>query len=58
MSDVGPGALTAVLVERLGAGAVAAIDPSPPFVPSWDAALEVDPAAPDEARTMRCHPPM
>jgi SAM-dependent methyltransferase len=28
----GPGALTAVLVERLGAGAVAAIDPSPPFV--------------------------
>jgi SAM-dependent methyltransferase len=28
----GPGALTAVLVERLGAGAVAACDPSPPFV--------------------------
>ena len=28
----GPGALTAVLVDRVGAGAVAAIDPSPPFV--------------------------
>jgi SAM-dependent methyltransferase len=28
----GPGALTSVLVDRLGAGAVAAIDPSPPFV--------------------------
>ncbi len=28
----GPGALTAVLVDRLGADAVAAIDPSPPFV--------------------------
>lgn len=28
----GPGALTAVLVERLGAGSVAACDPSPPFV--------------------------
>src|ERR1700754_1442608 len=28
----GPGALTAVLVERLGAGAVAAVDPSEPFV--------------------------
>jgi SAM-dependent methyltransferase len=28
----GPGALTAVLVERLGAGAIAAIDPSEPFV--------------------------
>jgi SAM-dependent methyltransferase len=28
----GPGALTSLLVERLGAGAVAAIDPSPPFV--------------------------
>nr|WP_218851922.1 class I SAM-dependent methyltransferase [Nocardioides panaciterrulae] len=28
----GPGALTAVLVERLGADAVRAIDPSPPFV--------------------------
>lgn len=28
----GPGALTAHLVERLGAGAVSAIDPSPPFV--------------------------
>jgi len=28
----GPGALTALLVERLGADAVAAIDPSPPFV--------------------------
>jgi SAM-dependent methyltransferase len=28
----GPGALTAVLVERLGAGSVAAIDPSAPFV--------------------------
>jgi ubiquinone/menaquinone biosynthesis C-methylase UbiE len=28
----GPGALTARLVERLGAEAVAAIDPSPPFV--------------------------
>lgn len=28
----GPGALTGVLVERLGADAVAAVDPSPPFV--------------------------
>ena len=28
----GPGALTAVLVERLGPAEVAAIDPSPPFV--------------------------
>jgi SAM-dependent methyltransferase len=28
----GPGALTGVLVERVGAGAVAAFDPSPPFV--------------------------
>jgi SAM-dependent methyltransferase len=28
----GPGALTAQLVERLGADAVSAIDPSPPFV--------------------------
>lgn len=28
----GPGALTAVLVERLGAARVAAVDPSPPFV--------------------------
>jgi SAM-dependent methyltransferase len=28
----GPGVLTAVLVERLGADAVSAIDPSPPFV--------------------------
>ena len=28
----GPGALTAVLVDRVGAEAVAAIDPSPPFV--------------------------
>jgi SAM-dependent methyltransferase len=28
----GPGALTRVLVERLGAGSVAAADPSPPFV--------------------------
>ena len=28
----GPGALTAVLVDRLGADAVAAVDPSPPFV--------------------------
>jgi ubiquinone/menaquinone biosynthesis C-methylase UbiE len=28
----GPGALTAVLVELLGSGAVSAIDPSPPFV--------------------------
>lgn len=28
----GPGALTTVLVERLGADAVAAVDPSPPFV--------------------------
>jgi SAM-dependent methyltransferase len=28
----GPGALTAVLAERLGPDAVAAIDPSPPFV--------------------------
>ncbi|HEY6635743.1 MAG TPA: class I SAM-dependent methyltransferase [Acidimicrobiia bacterium] len=28
----GPGALTSVLVDRLGAGAVTAVDPSPPFV--------------------------
>lgn len=28
----GPGALTGVLVERLGAAQVAAVDPSPPFV--------------------------
>jgi SAM-dependent methyltransferase len=28
----GPGALTAVLVRRLGAGAVTATDPSPPFL--------------------------
>jgi SAM-dependent methyltransferase len=28
----GPGALTGVLAERLGAGAVSACDPSPPFV--------------------------
>ena len=28
----GPGALTSVLVERFGAGAVAAVDPSEPFV--------------------------
>lgn len=28
----GPGALTAVLVDRLGAGSVCAVDPSPPFV--------------------------
>ncbi len=28
----GPGALTGVLVDRLGTGAVAAVDPSPPFV--------------------------
>ena len=28
----GPGALTGALVERLGAGSVSAIDPSPPFV--------------------------
>jgi SAM-dependent methyltransferase len=28
----GPGALTAVLVDRLGPGAVSAVDPSPPFV--------------------------
>lgn len=28
----GPGALTSELVERLGPGAVAAVDPSPPFV--------------------------
>ncbi len=123
----GPGALTGELVERLGAGAVSACDPSPPFVEAcrtrhpgvdvrpgsaedipfddacvdrvvaqlvlhfvedpprgakefrrvlrpggvvalcvwdfedgmqmlrhfWDAALAVDPAAPDEARTLR-----
>lgn len=28
----GPGALTALLVDRLGAGAVSAVNPSPPFV--------------------------
>jgi SAM-dependent methyltransferase len=123
----GPGALTGVLVERLGAAAVSAVDPSPPFVAAcaarypgvdvrlgraeevpfedgrydrvlaqlvlhfvteparvagefrrllrpggiaaacvwdfaagmemlrlfWDAALAIDPAAPDEARTLR-----
>ncbi|MBT9255724.1 class I SAM-dependent methyltransferase [Phycicoccus sp. MAQZ13P-2] len=123
----GPGALTEVLVDRLGAAAVTAVDPSPPFVAScrgrcpgvdvregraealpvddgthdvalaqlvlhfvseptaaaaemvrvvrpggtvaacvwefsagmemlrlyWDAALDVDPEAPDEARTLR-----
>ena len=30
----GPGALTAVLIDRVGAGRVAAVDPSPPFVES------------------------
>lgn len=123
----GPGALTGVLVDRLGAGSVSAVDPSPPFVAEcsarhpgitirqgqaeaipfgdasfdcvlaqlvlhfvtdpgqaaseflrvlrpggiaaacvwdfaegmqmlrlfWDAALQIDPAAPDEAQTMR-----
>ena len=39
----GPGALTAELVTRLGAGSVAAIDPSPPFVAAVRARfLEVD----------------
>jgi SAM-dependent methyltransferase len=38
----GPGALTAVLVDRLGPGNVAAVDPSPPFVA---AARERFPAA-------------
>lgn len=33
----GPGALTAQLVERLGAGAVAAVDPSEPFVAATSA---------------------
>ncbi|MGF1598448.1 MAG: class I SAM-dependent methyltransferase [Acidimicrobiales bacterium] len=54
----GPGALTGVLVERLGSASVAACDPSPPFVeacrdrhPGVD--LVVDPDAPDEARTLR-----
>jgi SAM-dependent methyltransferase len=35
----GPGALTQVLVERLGAGAVAGCDPSPPFVEECAARL-------------------
>ena len=35
----GPGALTRVLVDRLGAGAVAACDPSPPFVDECKARL-------------------
>ncbi|MEP6851980.1 MAG: class I SAM-dependent methyltransferase [bacterium] len=35
----GPGALTAVLVERLGADAVAAVDPSQPFVAAVRARL-------------------
>ena len=35
----GPGALTRVLVDRLGAGAVAAIDPSEPFVAAVRRAL-------------------
>jgi SAM-dependent methyltransferase len=39
----GPGALTAELVARLGAGAVAAVDPSPPFVAASTARFpEVD----------------
>jgi len=33
----GPGALTGVLVERLGAGSVSAVDPSPPFVEACSA---------------------
>lgn len=35
----GPGVLTAVLVERLGTGAVAAVDPSEPFVAAASARL-------------------
>ncbi|SDS47812.1 Methyltransferase domain-containing protein [Friedmanniella luteola] len=35
----GPGALTAVLVAALGAGAVTAVDPSPPFVEALRARL-------------------
>ena len=35
----GPGALTAQLVERLGAAAVSAVDPSPPFVDAVRARL-------------------
>jgi SAM-dependent methyltransferase len=35
----GPGALTGVLVERLGAGAVAACDPSPGFLADCEARL-------------------
>lgn len=39
----GPGALTAILVDRLGAGAVSAVDPSAPFVAALHARLpEVD----------------
>lgn len=38
----GPGALTSVLVERLGPGAVTAVDPSPPFV---EAARDRNPGA-------------
>lgn len=39
----GPGALTAELVERLGIGAVSAIDPSPPFVAAIQARFpEID----------------
>lgn len=35
----GPGALTSLLVDRLGAGSVAAIDPSTPFVAALSARL-------------------
>jgi ubiquinone/menaquinone biosynthesis C-methylase UbiE len=35
----GPGALTAVLAQRLGPASVAAVDPSPPFVAACSAAL-------------------
>jgi len=40
----GPGALTTQLVERLGAGAVSAIDPSPSFVAAIRARFPVLPS--------------
>jgi SAM-dependent methyltransferase len=49
----GPGALTAELVLRLGATAVAAVDPSErgqtPLAPFWAAVHDLDPDAADES---------
>jgi len=47
----GPGALTAVLLERLGPGQVAAVDPSPPFVAATTRrcpGVEVQPAVAEQ----------